>query len=190
MASIVRPLPPFVGRRGGRGWLLGLGLAMPWLVGVLLTASPAAAAHPPPVPHSLTAAAPGSPTLDTPPAELPPPATPVTAALVCLAVLALPGVLVARRSRRAGALAVAALLVWFAAETAIHSAHHLGDPAGTERCSVFTASHHLCGLDPEPVGPALERPAATTIMPPASPVAASRVVLDDEQARAPPVCPA
>jgi hypothetical protein len=185
MASIVRLLPPFVGRRVGRGWLLGL--ALPWLAGVLLAASPAVAAHPPPAPDSLTAAAPGSPTLDTPPAEPPPPATPATAALVCLAVLALPGVLVARGSRRAGALAAAALLVWFAAETAIHSAHHLGDPGGTERCSVFTASQHLSGLDPEPVGPALERPAATTIMPPASPVAAARVVLDAEQARAPPV---
>jgi hypothetical protein len=181
MASIVRPVP----RRGGRGWLFGL--AMPWLAGVLLAASPAAAAHPPLTP---TAATPGSPTLDAPPAETPPPATPATAALVCLAVLALPGVLVARGSRRAGALAAAALLVWFAGETAIHSAHHVGDPAETERCSVFTASQHLSGLDPEPGGPALERPGATAIMPPASPVAAARVILDAEQARAPPVRPA
>jgi len=191
MAWMVRGLPPFLRRSWrrsrGRGWLIGL--AMAGLVGALFTASPAAAAHPSMALSSATAEV-DSASADPPPAEAPPPVTPATAALICLVALALPGLLAARSSRRAGIVAAAALLVWFAGETAIHSAHHLGDPAEAERCPVFSASQHLSGLDPEPGGPVLDRPAPTAVGPPAPPAAAAHVVLDGEQARAPPAFPA
>ena len=162
---------------------------MSGLVGGLLVASPAAAAHPL-VARPLATVGADSSSADPLSAEAPPPVTPATAALVCLAVLALPGVLAARRSQRAGIVAAAALLVWFAGETAIHAVHHVDNPAEAERCPVFSASRHLSGLDPEPGGPVLGRPAPTAIVPLPPPAVAAQVVLDREQARAPPALPA
>ncbi len=176
MASMVRGLPPFLRRARLAG------LAMAGFVGLLLIASPATAAHPP--------ATVGTSSADPLAAEATPPATPATAALVCLAVLAFPVVLTARPSRRAGIVAAVALLIWFAEETAVHSVHHLGHPAEAERCPVFSASQHLSGLDPEPAGPVLERPAPTAVGPPPSPAGADHVALEGQQTRAPPALPA
>ena len=171
----------------GRGWLISL--AVPWLVGVLLAASPASASHPPvrlEIALGEADASSPDPTL----AESPPPATPGTAALICLAVLALPGLLAARQWRRTATVATLGLLVWFSAEAAFHSAHHLGEAGETERCPVFSAAQHLPGVDPEPPVPVLARPASTAAAPLQLPVAPSRVVLDSELARAPPARPA
>jgi len=171
----------------GRGWLIAL--AVPWLVAVLLAASPAGASHPPPTleigPLEVDPGSP-DPALD----ESLPPVAPRTAALICLAVLALPGILATRRWQRTATLAAMGLLVWFSAEAAFHSAHHLTDPEGAERCSVFSAAQHLSGVDPEPAVPVLEPPAPVAAAPLAPPTVAPRVVLDGEQARAPPVRPA
>ena len=184
MAWMVRGLPLFLRRARRRRWGRGrlAGLAMAGFAALLLIASPAAAAHPLATPEASSA--------DPLVAEAAPPVTPATAALVCLAVLILPGVLAARGSRRAGVVAAAALLVWFAGEAALHSVHHLDNSAEAERCPVFSASQHLSGLDPEPGGPVLDRPAPTAIVPLPPPAAAAHVVLDDEQTRAPPALPA
>jgi hypothetical protein len=179
MESLERPSPA----RPRRGWLIGL--AMPWIVSTLVAATPAGAAHPP-VGTEGFAAGQADPGL----AETSPPATPATAILISLAVLALPGVLRGLGSRPGRTLAAAALLSWSAGETAIHSVHHLGQPAEAERCPVLSASQHTPGLDPGPGGPLLERPAAIAIVLHASPVAAAAIVLDDKQARAPPDVPA
>ena len=173
--------------RPGRGWLIGL--AVPWLVGVLLAASPAGASHPPVTLETAPGEADaGSP--DPALAESPRPTTPRTAVLIGLAVLALPGFLAARQWRRTATLATLGLLVWFSAEAAFHSAHHLTDPAEAERCPVFSAAQHLPGVDPEPAVPVLERPVPAATAPLPRPAVAARVVLDGEQARAPPTRPA
>jgi hypothetical protein len=86
-----------------------------------------------------------------------PPASPPVALLFGLAV----AVLVAatgRRPRRALGLALVSVLVVFAAETGVHSVHHLGD-RGAIACAVAaTAGHLMVVLD---AGiPAVEPPAA------------------------------
>jgi hypothetical protein len=171
--------------RAGRAWLVAL--AGFCLAGVLLVSSPAAASHPAEtlgVAHTDGDFAAGDPTPDG--SALP--ASPRAAALICLAVLALPGILAARQWRRTVALATLGLFLWFSAEAAFHSAHHLTD-AG-ERCPVFAATQHLPGTDPEPAVPVLERPAPGLAAPLAPAAAAVVVVLDGEQARAPPPRPA
>jgi hypothetical protein len=180
MAAFARPLLP----HAGRGWLIGL--ALPWFVGVLLATSPAGASHPPVTAPAEADSASADPQL----VESPPPATPATAALICLALLVLPAILAARQWRRTATLATLGLLVWFSAETAFHSAHHLKDPGEAERCPVFTAAQHLPGVDPEPAVPVLERSAAMVAAPLPPPAIVGQVVLDGEQARAPPARPA
>ena len=173
--------------RPGRGWLIGL--AAPWLLGVLLVTSPVGASHPPVTLEIAPAEAEtGDP--DSMLAESPPPATPRTAALICLAVLALPGPLATRQRRRTATLATLGLLVWFSAEAAFHSAHHLGEPGEAERCLVFSAAQHVPGVDAEPPVPILERPAPTPAVVLLLPAAIPRVDLDVEQARSPPAPPA
>jgi hypothetical protein len=183
MAALGTPRRPCL----GRAWLAGL--AAPWLLGMLLVASPAGAAHPP---GTLGIAAAEADSAASGPAlvESPPPVTPPGAALVCLALLALPVMLAARRWQRTATLATLGLLVWFSAEAAFHSAHHLEDSGDAARCPVFSAAHHLPGVAPEPVVPVLERPAPSTAAPLPAPAVAARVVLDGEQARAPPARPA
>src|SRR5262249_45392079 len=158
MAMIVRPLPG----RPRRGWLIGL--ALTWLVGVLLAASPAVASHPT---ATLTAAAAegDSGAADPLQAEGPPPAAPVTAALICLALPVLPALFAARRWRRVAPVATLALLVWLSAESAFHSAHHLREPGEAERCPVFSAAQHVPGVAPGPSAPVLDRPAPTVAAP-------------------------
>jgi hypothetical protein len=183
MPALGRPL----GSRTGRGWLIGL--AGLWLLGVLVVASPAAASHPPmtlgAAPAEGDAAAPDPALVETPP-----PAAPGTAALICLALLALPALLAARQWRRPVTLAILGLTLWFSAEVAFHSAHHVTEPEEGERCPVFTAAQHLPGVDPEPDVPVLERPAPGLAVPVPPLAVAARVVLNDEQARAPPARPA
>src|SRR5262245_12179303 len=118
-----------------------------------------------------------------------PPVSPRSAALICLAVLTLPGILAARQWRRTAALATLGLFLWFSAEAAFHSAHHLTDAGETERCPVFAAAQHLPGTDPEPAVPVLERPAPGIVAPLAPAPVAVSVVPDGEQARAPPSRP-
>jgi hypothetical protein len=154
----------------------------------LLAVSPAAAAHPAAPASSATGSA-VAPVDRLSPATSAP-ATPATAALICLAAVALPVVLASRQWRRSGIVVAAALLVGLAAETAIHSAHHLNAPAPGERCPAASASQHLTGLDPEPGVPLLYRPAAIEVVSLPAPVAAAHVVLDGEHARAPPALPA
>jgi hypothetical protein len=171
----------------GRGWLLLLTLF--GLVAMVFATSPADAAHP-----SL-ALLEGSEDSDSSsaerlPTEAPPPATPATAVLVCLTLLALPVVLVTRRTRRAGIVVAAALLGWFAGESALHAAHHLGDRAGAERCPAFAASHHVSGLDPLSAVPVLGPPGSTAAAPLVPSVAWAPVVPHGAPARAPPRLPA
>ncbi|HEY7142391.1 MAG TPA: hypothetical protein VIE44_20030 [Methylomirabilota bacterium] len=187
MARHVRRLSPFLRSGQGRSRLAGLAMAG-CLVAGLLGVSPAAAAHPPGARLSATAgtdsSSTGSESTETPPV------TPGAAALVCAGVLALPGALAARRSRRVGVVAAAALLVWFAGETAIHSAHHLSSPSEAKHCPLFWAAQHLPGLDPEPSGHVLHRPAPAAFLSPPPPAVSAPVVLDGEPARAPPALPA
>jgi hypothetical protein len=164
-----------------------MGLTAPWLVGVLLAASPAGASHPP---LTLEIAPAEASAPDPALAESPPPATATTALLICLAVLALPGLLATRQWRRTATLTTLGFLVWFSAEAAFHSAHHLTDHGEAERCPVFSAAQHLPGVDPEPAVPVLERPALAVAVALPPPIVAARVVLDGEQARAPPARPA
>jgi len=171
--------------RPGRPWLIAL--AVPWLVCVLLMASPAGAAHPH-VSLGIRPAAADSPDLGL--VESPPPATPGTAALICLVVLAFAGSLATRQWRRPATLATLGLLAWFLAEAAFHSAHHVTDPGGAEHCPVFPAAQHLPGVDPEPDVPAVGRPVSTTAAPLPPVVLAGSVDLEDDRARAPPVRPA
>jgi len=171
--------------RSDRGWLAGL--AGLWLVGVLLVAAPASASHPP---ATLEIAAAGGESLADPTLiERLPPATPGTAALICLALLVLPGILAARQWRRTLLLTTVALFLWFSAEATFHSAHHLTDP-GEERCPLFAAAQHLPGTDPEPAVPVLDRPAPNLAVLLAPTAVGAPVVLDGEQARAPPPRPA
>ena len=192
MVVLGRPLR----RRAGLSWLIGLaGLC---LVGVLLVSSPAAASHPPEALEAAHAAGDfraahaaddvtiADPALD----ESAPPASPWTAALICLGVLALPGILAARQWRRTALLATLGLFLWFSAEAAFHAAHHLTDVGEADRCPVFAAAQHLSGADPEPAVPVLERPTPSVAAPLARAAAAAVVVLDGDQARAPPTPPA
>jgi hypothetical protein len=159
-------------------------VALPWLMGGLLTAASAAAAHPPmgSTLETLASDASSSDRL----AESAAPGALASAALVCLGVLTLPGALMARRAPRGATLGAVVLLLWSAGETALHSAHHLGDPAQAERCAASTAFQHLPGIDPEPGSAALERPSATAVVLTVAPIAAAPIVLDEVQARAPP----
>src|SRR5262245_43055228 len=182
MAPLGRPLRP----RAGRGWLIAL--AMPWLASVLLIASPAAASHPPltleaaPVEDDVAAT-------DQALVESPSPAAPPAAALICLALLTLPGILAARQWRRTAVLAALGVFLWFSAEAAFHSAHHL-EAGEAERCPVFSAAQHLPGADPELAVPILERPAPGLAAPLTPAAVAAGVFPDGEQARAPPARPA
>jgi hypothetical protein len=97
---------------------------------------------------------------------------------------------VLRRIPSAGPLALAFLLTVMAAETTLHSVHHLTDPAGASRCQGLAISQNLSG-DLTPTAPAL-----------AAAVVSHRLVLLDaapgppapvhrpDQGRAPPRLPA
>jgi hypothetical protein len=152
------------------------------LVAILLAASPAVAAHPP---NAHDAFSHGPLEADTAPS-----ASPADAALLCLGALTLPFLLVASHRRRAVAVVTAVLLVGLAGETALHSAHHLADPAGAERCLAFSASQHLAAPDLDGGAPVVDRPPPTArpmVVPVACPVAVVPAAL---RARAPPVPPA
>lgn len=185
MGSHARPpvVSPSSVRRIGRACGRLAGFLLAGLVVLLVAASPAAAAHP----------SAGSPQTGSGPTTIPGgalPALPATAALACLVVLTVPGRVIVRRWRSVAAVVTAGLLVGFAGETALHSAHHVGEPAEAEQCLVSSACQHLPTLDPEPALPVLERPAPTTVAPLPIPPAVVAVVLDAEQARAPPHRPA
>jgi hypothetical protein len=69
--------------------------------------------------------------------------------VVALAVFVLGAVgLVAarRRWRQQALLALVGLLCVFAAETALHSAHHFGDPHAVQTCAVLASSTHVDGV--------------------------------------------
>jgi hypothetical protein len=55
------------------------------------------------------------------------------------------------RCRRALAGTVAALLVFFAFESAVHSVHHLDSDTEAARCAIASAANHLNGLTGEPI---------------------------------------
>jgi hypothetical protein len=133
-----------------------------------------------------------------PPAERPaldprPPAvwtaTPAASPAPWLAIagaLALGGV-IARRSRRAVALAVALVLTLFLAESMVHSVHHLADARGAAHCQMLSVAQHLAGDAPataaDATGPLDSGPLATTT-PDSSPSAGP---VCPDQGRAPPV---
>ena len=57
----------------------------------------------------------------------------------------------ARARGRAVALALSLLLTVFAVEAAVHSVHHLADPAAAADCSVLSSSQHLAWGAADPV---------------------------------------
>ena len=59
------------------------------------------------------------------------------------------------RGRRGLAAALGLLLAVFACETAVHSVHHLAEPAAGERCPGYAASQHVSGLSAAPATPDL-----------------------------------
>jgi len=65
---------------------------------------------------------------------------------LALALLALIGVGFAGRRRRSAAVACLALLIGvLGLESAVHSVHHLSDPAGAASCAVFSVSQNVSG---------------------------------------------
>jgi len=89
------------------------------------------------------------------------------------------------RPRRAFGLALVALLIVFAAETGIHSVHHLGDRAGTACAIAATAGHLAASLDDGAPVVHVAPPASTTLVENGSSrPAAPSLALDP--ARAPP----
>jgi hypothetical protein len=63
---------------------------------------------------------------------------------VIVAGLALAGA-IARRSPRAGTLALVVVLTVFVAESTIHSVHHIADPRGAAQCQVLSVAQHVHG---------------------------------------------
>jgi hypothetical protein len=97
---------------------------------------------------------------------------------------------VLRRIPSAGPVTLALLLTVLAAETTLHSVHHLTDPAGASRCQGLALSQNLAG-DLTAAPPAL--PAAVVshrlVVPDAAPGPSASVHRPD-QGRAPPALPA
>jgi hypothetical protein len=91
------------------------------------------------------------------------PVMPVLAAAAALALAILASSPAGRRAgrRRPLRVALSLLLVVFACETTLHSAHHLNDPRRAEHCAVYSASLHLSGLEASPATPELARPVAS-----------------------------
>jgi hypothetical protein len=139
--------------------------------------------------HSSRVAAPAvdaGPTLDTVATGLRA-AAPPAPSLAVLFGLAAGLLLVAagHRPRRAFGLALVALLVVFAAETGVHSVHHLGDRAGTACAIAATAGHLAVSLDDGAAIVHVAPPVSTTLVDTGSSrPAAPSLTLDP--ARAPP----
>ncbi len=178
-AAVPSPRMDALGREARQAWRARLILAA--IVASLLGASPVVAAHPPDAHGSLSS----DPAAGTAPAG-----SLAGVVLLYAGAFALPLLLAAPRPRRLLPVVTAALLVGFAGETALHSAHHLGDPAGAEQCPAFSASQHLPALGLEGGTPIVDSavPAARLVV---GPVARPPAVVSDQlQPRAPPVPPA
>jgi hypothetical protein len=67
--------------------------------------------------------------------------------LAIVAGLAVAGA-VARRAPRAATLGLALVLTVFAAESTLHSVHHIGDPRGAAHCQVLSVAQHVHGDAP------------------------------------------
>jgi hypothetical protein len=124
-----------------------------------------------------------------PPSLVAAPGGPLPWWLVPAVVLAVGGAMTLR-SRRATAAVVLALLAVFAAESALHSVHHIGDPRGAEQCLVLSFSQHLSADCPSLTGTPLPArdPGCTVAL-----ASAGRPVefpLRPDQGRAPPAWPA
>jgi hypothetical protein len=92
-----------------------------------------------------------APTVDSQSVEVPKAAwhaatSPLTLPWTALAAALVLVVGVARRPRRAFALAIVLILALFAFEDGVHSVHHLNDPTGRAACAVaLAASTHAAG---------------------------------------------
>jgi hypothetical protein len=92
--------------------------------------------------------------------------------------------------RRSIALGLILLLAVFAAESGVHSAHHLDDAAAGQSCQAAAAAQHLSGTDGAPaVELAVELAAVGDVPPPASASAPTRADAP-HSGRAPPARPA
>ena len=85
-----------------------------------------------------------------------PPAALLTGVLLVIGLALLAGLVGWRRAAprargRAVALALSLLLTVFAVEAAVHSVHHLADPAAAADCSVLASSQHLAWGAADPV---------------------------------------
>ncbi len=98
------------------------------------------------------------------------PATQPPIGWIVLAVLAA-GAAASRLSRRVVCTLTAVLLVSFAAETAVHSVHHLASASEMSRCSVASAASNLNGVLETPVtlDPSEEARGVTPALAPAVP---------------------
>jgi hypothetical protein len=177
-------------------WRGSLSASVVLFVLTLLAAGPLEA-HPrgPQVPESSVPVAPAVPSESIREPQAPPPSLvaapggPLPSWLVPVIALAVAGAMT-RRSPRATAAVVLALLAMFAAESSLHSVHHLGDPRGAEQCLVLSFSQHLSADCPFPhATPLLVRARGGTVV---LARAARPVVfpLRPDQGRAPPAFPA
>ena len=91
-----------------------------------------------------------------------------------------------RRRLPIGIVGLSLLLIMTSFEGAIHSVHHLGDPAAAERCLAAAAGVHVAVVDitdpyvTDPLCPAGGAP------PPAGPSLARRLWLAPDSGRGPP----
>jgi hypothetical protein len=105
--------------------------------------APAAVEAPVPEPVAATASTRPEPAALT----AAPSASPAPWLAIAAAGLALAGV-IARRSPRAATLGLAVVLTVFAAESTLHSVHHIADPRGAAHCQVLSVAQHVHGDAP------------------------------------------
>ncbi len=161
-----------------------VGLAPALAGGLLLLAAGVAQAH------TAGPAEPVTHALPTAPASIgavaPTPVVPVWAWLAALAALPVLG---GRRRRRAVAAALVPVLVFFAAQSALHSVHHAVSDTRDAVCPVASAAAHVAGTDPAPVALATPAPALERPLPERAPRAVALRPLGPHQGRAPPAVP-
>jgi hypothetical protein len=93
------------------------------------------------------------------------------------------------RSRRVAAIAFAVLLAVFAADTSVHSVHHLTDPGGEAQCQALALSQPVAELSPDaPAAPGRDGAETAVVAPSGSP--AARFASRPDRGRAPPLRPA
>ena len=113
-------------------------------------------------------------------------ATPVASPLWPFVALLLVGVLASLPRRRAVAFGLVLLLAVFAAESGIHSVHHLADQQGSMHCMIAAASAHLHGVALDNAIEARWLPTPVGAVVAAEPTRPGARLLRPDEGRAPP----